>query len=374
MAESDWSSLPKELLHLISQRLDVELDLIRFRSTCSAWRSSSLPIPNLTLKFPHPYQSPINNTTQFHSLSKRSFFLIKPPLQRPWLIRITQNPNGKTKLLHPLLSYQSSHPLLFPHALDFSELYVLELGNDYIIDSEQRLPYDYVYPEKIVAVTCKEKKPLVIGTFISTKKSVSLKTNGDEFWCVITDMSMYLGDICVFKGRPYMIDGIGRTIIVGLGSHDFDNWFEPPKYELVVNGGGKKFLVESEGALLRVDIYECLGFDYFGKNVLRINVFRFDEKESKWVDLMSLGDRVLFLGNGCSFSASASDLCVSKGNCVIFIDVAYFNFNCKNMQYGNCIFDLDQGKLSPLSDCPEYFNLFWPPTEWIDKCCIPNRG
>ncbi|RHN77156.1 putative F-box domain-containing protein [Medicago truncatula] len=338
MAESDWSSLPKELLHLISQRLDVELDLIRFRSTCSTWRSSSLPIPNLTLKFPHPYQSSINNTTQFHSLSKRSFFLIKPPLQRPWLIKITQNPNGKTKLLHPLLSYQSSHPLHFPHALDFSELYVLELGNDYIIDSEQILPCDYVYPEKIVAVTCKEKGPLVIGTFISTKKSVSLKTNGDEIWCVITDMSINLVDICVFKGRPYMIDGI----------------------------------VESEGALLRVDIYECLGFDYSGKDVLRINVFRFDEKECKWADLMSLGDRVLFLGNGCSFSASASDLCVSKGNCVIFIDDAFLNFNGKNMQYGNCVFDLDQGKLSPLSDCPDYFNLFWPPAEWIGECCVPK--
>jgi len=247
--------------------------------------------------------------------------------------------------------------------LDFSQLYVLELGYDYIVDSEQRLHCDYIYPEKIVAVTCKEKKSLVIGTFISTLRPVLLKCDGVEKWNLITDISTYLGDICVFKGQAYVINRAGQTITVGPDDSNASLVAERPESEPVV--GNKKFLVESESKLLLVDIYDFL--------VLRIKVFRLDEKARKWVKLTSLGDRVLFLGNGCSFSASASDLCVSKGNCVIFIDDAFLNFNGKYMQYGNCVFDLDQGQLLPLFDRPEYFNLFWPPTEWIHKCCVPNR-
>lgn len=126
--------------------------------------------------------------------------------------------------------------------------------------------------------------------------------------------------------------------------------------EHVVHGGDRKLLVESDGELLLVDIYESLDFG--------INVFRFHEKEKKWVKLMNLGDRVLFFGEGCSFSASASDLCVSKGNCIIFIDDAITNYW---MQGGNGVYHLDQGRVSPVSRYHEYFNLFSPPPDWILK-------
>jgi hypothetical protein len=48
-----------------------------------------------------------------------------------------------------------------------------------------------------------------------------------------------------------------------------------------------------------------------------IDLFRLDEKEKMWVKLDDLGDRVLFLGQGCSFSDSASDLGFPNGNIVI---------------------------------------------------------
>jgi hypothetical protein len=135
--------------------------------------------------------------------------------------------------------------------------------------------------------------------------------------------------------------------------------------EPLVDGGNMKFLVESEGDLLLADVYDCLCIDL--TDPIRIDLFKLNEKEKKWVKLTSLGDRVLFLRLGlvCSFSACASDLCVAKGNSVIFNTYIFesyrpFGFQCK--QY---ILDLDQGRLSLLSDCPEYSNLLWPPPEWI---------
>ena len=155
-----------------------------------------------------------------------------------------------------------------------------------------------------------------------------------------------------------MVDKVGRTITFGPDDLTVQLVAEP----FVSCAGGKvKFLVENEGDLLLVDIYEFFLSYYLDEDALGIFVFRLDEKEKKWVSLTSLGDRVLFLGSGCSFSASASDLCVAKGNCVIFID---------NMKSSNCVFHLDQDRFSPLSDYPEYFKLFWPPPDWIVKSCI----
>jgi hypothetical protein len=137
-----------------------------------------------------------------------------------------------------------------------------------------------------------------------------------------------------------------------------------------VHGGGGdiKFLVESEGELLLVDVYEPFFYSVVAyKDALKIDVFRLDEKEKKWVKLPSLGDRILFLGNGGSFSTSASDLYVAKGNCVIFMDDVFDTMLCES---GMCVFHLDQNSLSPLCEYPGYLNLFWPPPKWIIEGCM----
>jgi len=124
-------------------------------------------------------------------------------------------------------------------------------------------------------------------------------------------------------------------------------------------GGDIKFLVESEGDMLLVDRYISNG----GDDDVRIDVFKLDEKEKKWVKLANLGDRVLFLGEGCSFSASASDLGLENGNLVIY---------CKGnaMKFEMSVFLLDQGRVLLLSDYPDYFKLFLPPPEWIKSLLL----
>lgn len=68
---------------------------------------------------------------------------------------------------------------------------------------------------------------------------------------------------------------------------DLNAWLvaEPPESDFEpVLGGNKKFLVESEGKLLLVVIYEFLGFAS-GDSVFWIKVFRLDEKAHKWVKI-----------------------------------------------------------------------------------------
>lgn len=63
----------------------------------------------------------------------------------------------------------------------------------------------------------------------------------------------------------------------------------------------------------------------------------------KWGEVKSLGDRILFLGDNCGFSARASDFSNCKGNCVFFTD--------ESTDYrGICVFDMDKGCIKAISD------------------------
>jgi hypothetical protein len=389
--EVDWSELPKELLNLISQCIDNELDLIRFRSICSTWRSSSIPNHHSNIssfKFPKYIPPPDstknddnyiidfikNSNSPFHHFSKRSLFLVKPPphqtlVLRPWLMQIRPNsrPNSRGEIMltysHPPIRHGSAKQLQQTliergDVLDFNKLSVLHLGTRYITDQY------CVCPETALAVTCHGKNPLLLGTLSRYSHWPVIFRGCIEQWTLISNLSTASGDICLFKGRFYVVEMSGRTVKIGP-----DSTIELVAQPLCNLGDGliRKVLVENEGELLLLDIYKS-------SYRFSIDFFKLDEKEKKWVKLMdfdkklkkwksrNFGDRVFFLGSGCSFSASASALCLPKGNCVIFID--YFVLSTDDITDGNRVFHLERNQLSRVSEYPEYFNLFLPP-RWI---------
>ncbi|KAE9584874.1 putative F-box domain-containing protein [Lupinus albus] len=391
----EWSQLPKELLNLISERLESSLYLLRFRSVCSSWRSSTSSIPNhyhhhhhLRFNFPIFSNDPtapnqIHNST--FSLSKRTLFLINPPQQnqqqllQPWLIKIGHDPSEKTQLWHPLSRFAIKSsilppPLSFPELLDIYHLPVVDLGQEFVLNIRGPPSFSSLYMEKVVfSRTGSNSRGFVLLT-IHVSGKLALFRSGDEGWSIIPDMPTPYDDVCVFKGRFFAVDGTGRTVRVGLDL-DVEIVAEP------VFGGDKKFLVECEGELLLVDKYLSSGYvcslDMFGEGggddgdeifelgcerAMKFGLYRLEEEERRWVELESLNGRVLFLGDDCAFCVPATDLCVAKGDCVIFRDDT---FNINVLESGMGVFHLGDDRISPLSRQPDYFNLFWPPPDWV---------
>jgi len=165
----------------------------------------------------------------------------------------------------------------------------------------------------------------------------SLLKCGDEDLKVVTAIEISTGDICLFKGRIYVVDKAGRTIMYAPDSSV--RLMDEP----LVNSEHIKFLWESEGELLLAEVYKCKRIHFpSGSDPVRIDLFKLNEKEMKWVKLTSLGDMVLILGMVCPFSVAASDLGVSKGNCVICM---HDSFLCPSM---GCVLELDDGRLMAL--------------------------
>ncbi|XP_048421220.1 F-box protein SKIP23 [Pyrus x bretschneideri] len=394
---ADWSKLPKDLLEEIARRLESAFYLLRFRSVCSSWRSSVTSRPRrLPGRFPFLTNHGICATSLGFHLSQRSIFLMGLPNSRNqrdpdrWLVKIEEDVPGRMHLLNPLSRFQLKPlPEAFPKVLDLSKFSVFELGGEFVLHYVHFRPFGNgnslvddgnLYMEKVVFMCSgSESNDFVLLTIHVSGKLAMFKSE-DKRWTIIHDMPSPYDDVIMFKGQFYAVDGTGRTVTVGLNSN----------LSLVANpvfGGDKKFLVESSGELLVVDMYlsitapkdlddldvddEVLQMQFSGcltERTVRFEVFKLDREGKKLVEMKSLGDRVLFLGDDCTFSASASQLSGCKGNCILFTDNFFYmgsEEECVFKARDIGVFDLDDGGIAPLSDYPEYSKLFWPPPDWV---------
>lgn len=385
---AEWSQLPKELLDEIAKRLESPLYLVRFRSVCSSWRSSiSLQARILPGLFPFLPNDGISDTTWGFYLSKRSVFLIgfsnTHSLTNPncWLMKIEENTTRTMHLLNPLSRIQIKPlPEDFPKVLDISNLRVFELGQEYVLHYVHFRPLGNslgdagnLYMEKVVFKNLDSKSDDFALLTIHVSGKLAMFKSGDKRWSIVNDMPSPYDDVILFNDSFYAVDGTGRAVTIALCLD----------VSLVANpvfGGDKKFLVESKGELLMVDKYLTMisvtdfsDEDYYepfdgimGERTVKFNVYKLDGGGQKWVEVKNLGDQVLFLGDDCTFSASAFDLSGCK-NCIFFTD-NFFNsdeednaLRCRDI----AIYELESGKIVPLTDYPEYSKLFWPPPDWV---------
>nr|GEV28777.1 F-box protein SKIP23-like [Tanacetum cinerariifolium] len=381
---ADWSHLPLELLDLISKHLNFDTDLIKFRSVCTSWRSSITP---LTSRFPILPNTGISDTTWGFYLSKRTIFRITRPdpdqeNDQPWLIKVQKDNPSKTHLLNPLTSHEFQTLLPnWPRSLDLLNFRVLELGQEYALQYISYRPNansigDSVtlYMEKVAFCFYGVVGFVLLTIHVSGK--LALLKYGDKKWNIINDMPSPYDDVIFYDRGFYAVDSTGRTVVVDV---------EQMSLRVVagsVFGGDKKFLVESLGELFMVDKYLSVGpdndYDYDDENyefyedfdcfmserTVKLQVYKMDREGEKWVEVKDLGDRMLFLGDNCGFSASAKDFPGCKGNCVFFTGQNREDDGTMKSR-GISVFDLETGNIGAIPNNSGYSQLFWPPPAWL---------
>ncbi|KAH7848661.1 hypothetical protein Vadar_005855 [Vaccinium darrowii] len=343
----NWSELPPDLLTSIGKRLDNRIDVLRFRSICSSWRSS-LPFGTwpprlpLTLPFPiipHRYPHPRGHYTFTQATVYRLQPLHNPSDSRPkaWIIK-----GGHISIKIGVNRVQK--------AVFLNNFTVVALHSD---------------------------------------GELAVLRLGDERWTpLVGHQHNSYRDLINFKGKVYATNLYGESLIIdsSLNIRVFSS------FESSLNNpvGDKKHLVESCGELWLLDrnlrglshnvwhypdIYLMFYMRYQKKEIW-FKASKLNEEEQKWVEVPDLGDRILFAGRDCSFSVSATDFegCNCKGNCVFFMN------SCSNF-HGNYHDDYDALRgsdgeepeiyhigdhcLDQLVAYPGYADLFWPLPSWL---------
>ncbi|KAG6424611.1 hypothetical protein SASPL_115029 [Salvia splendens] len=386
---ADWSTLPAELLHLISQHLPSSTDVLRFRSICATWRTAVPPPPSSASRFPVLPNSGISDTSWGFHLSKRTIYSLQPPLphQSSWIIKLDRDKHPPLHLLNPLDGSQvNSSPNAFPKLFSFLDIRVRELGDEYALQYINFRPTatsigeaGNLYMEKVAVLNNGSGGGFVLLTIHVSGKLVVYKS-GDEKWRLIDDFPSPYDDVILWKGKFYAVDNTGRLVMVSTVDLNVSVAANS------IFGGDKKLLVDCDGELLAVDMYlsvepaDGLGFNeglefyeefdsFMSERTVKFKVFRLDQEGEKWIEITDLGDVMLFLGDNCAFSASAveifnDDKC--RGNCIFFTD-QYCNREdeggLKSRSVG--LFDLESGSIGPVDSHIGYSKLFCPPPDWV---------
>ncbi|KAK9129343.1 hypothetical protein Sjap_009830 [Stephania japonica] len=376
---ADWSQLPKDLLDQIARRLNYDTDILRFRSICSSWRSiASYPphrFPNRILL--NPKSTSGQPDSGCFCLSKHLILRLGlPGSTQGWLVKLEQSVPEKFLILNPLSDSRIRPlPQLFPNFLDLMGVQVTELGQEFVLRYTDNRPFSYtgdVYKEKVIfssnSVWSDEPDFVIMTIHVSGK--LALFSFRDNVWTVIDDLLSPYDDVIHHKGQFYAVDSAGRAVVIEVSNSLMTRDVAPSVF-----GGDKKYLVESDGELLLVDRHIIADDESDSQSencvmnyTVKFDVFKLDHVGEVWVEVRNLGDRVLFLGDNCSFSAFASDLSGCRGNCIYFLEKS-----CKSSREeddgfnlsGIRVFDLMNGDielLSPDSVCSQFF---WHPPAWI---------
>ncbi|KAL3591864.1 hypothetical protein D5086_010504 [Populus alba] len=350
---SQWADLPKELLEMISKRLDLRVEVLRFRAVCSSWRCSVSPpsfdqeIPPFFLKLPPPIRAPdpifadavLMQTTICRMEFLSNYSNSSCSLSNSSLVKVGESKHGKLQLFHPISNQETKESFI---SLNLLDLKFVQLSK-----------------------ACLLKWPGKLGYW----------RYGDKEWTLLDDRNFEYDDIIVYKGQFYVVDRWGTVSWI-------DSSLKVIQYSPSLYGcGGQKNLVESRGDLYVVDRYldgeRRTWKDY--ENVMDTNgnplrfsrlmrkarpmavdfrVYKLDEEWGTWVNIKSLDDRIFILGIDCSFSVSCRDLSGGKGNCIYFYNSLYEGQGRSDGAIH--VFRFEDHSIDNLAVIPEFSEIFWP--------------
>ncbi|KAL1554401.1 F-box protein SKIP23-like isoform X2 [Salvia divinorum] len=212
---ADWSALPADLLHLISQLLPTTIEVIRIRSVCGTWRTAVPPPPASPARFPVIPNSGISETSWGFHLTKRTIYFLRSPFpdQSSWIIKLD---GDKMHLFNPLdRSQLKSSPKLF----SFFDIGVRELVEDYALQHINFRPTassisgesENLYMEKVAVLNNGS------GGFVLLTIHVSVDTTGQIVVVNTDDMNVSVAARSIFGGdKKLLVDCDGELLVVDM--------------------------------------------------------------------------------------------------------------------------------------------------------------
>ncbi|EOA27126.1 hypothetical protein CARUB_v10023226mg [Capsella rubella] len=330
LSKKDWSLLPEEILHIISEKLEDGFDVIHARSVCHPWRFV-FPFPSCLLRTSYhlpSFEKFPRKARGFCTLEKFPMFLFRvrapavadelpskffvgginrdkledhmqlpSPLQCSVKVKIQGSDPSLMNILDCQilpLGYQCRMIGYDPNSLEtsFRGVAVLPLNKE---EGGREFVVLIGYSHLLLVLRSAEMKWMRVEK-ASRADCKHIVTFRGKFYAVFIN-----GDVSVID--PYSLEATPLRPSDRLSSQNY----------LVPSGNDELFLVER--IIVRGSVIE------FSKLACRVS--RLDEETGKWVVVTDLGDRVLLIGQLGNSSCSAKELpdgCGVSGNSMLFIN------------------------------------------------------
>ena len=343
----DWADLPKHLLELVVDKLESSTDYLHFGAVCISWLSilqnnqSRLDTifchqaPLLLIPDEHEHKWRVYDVTKDKFL--KSKLLVPYPnclcgSSEGWLVGV--NKDSTVTLHKPGFVVTNSSvelPCIFPYGIvdyhsDFEDFVDLTDVADYNIE-KAILNYDQ---------RAKLNQLTVVAIFSEFSELAFIRHGKDATWSKIdasyNNEQPMVVDILLYNNQFYALKYCGGLVSFNITDSGVSTvkWLAPPKEDPLYDH--KKYLVKSYGGeLLLVERYIIT---WPGGRVARetksFKVFRFDFDGKKWIELTSLGDTALLLGDNSSISVLAYNFPGCQSNCIYFTHDRYEIENREN--------------------------------------------
>ncbi|KAJ3706975.1 hypothetical protein LUZ61_010680 [Rhynchospora tenuis] len=328
-----WSSLPSDLIHLISSKLLELSDRVRIRAVCKMWKSS-VPVSCL----PWFVSCDMDGTDEivYYSLSSKKTCTIHCPQQR------NSHFHGKAGGFILCCRDSSSQSIFL-----FNPLTGLEIS----------IPYPKEFEEfSVVSNPFQKDLVVILGSILDLDETfVGLIRPGDQAW-VIRKLDMMLYErVCLWYDGMCYINEYGTPTWIGDATTRLilSTVPPPPRGSRPMS---PRYMLETCGEILLIFTY--MAFMYKLEEI-DFSIYRLNKvgENYQWVKVRDIGDRMLFLDYVRSFALRASDFSGFRGNCIYF-----YKYDYKRLRYLLCRHDLETGTTEVLPN----FSGKW--STWM----IPN--
>lgn len=338
MILTDWAGLPKHLLDLILKKLVSSKDYIHFGVACSSWHDVTKDNQGTHINLSHQVPmliTPNEEENTWNVYDPTTDTVRGPKLVVPYGKRFSGSSKGWlvtveedfSVTLHKPFSMANEVatirlPCLFPPSAEDD----LDLGT---IEPYIENCYDHISKATITADPLANPNDCVVVVIYGEIREVAfIRPAKDTTWTKVDLKEKYVFDI-VFHNNEFFALSFNSGRLESFDISDPRN----VKVKLVVDGDDifylvKPYLVKSHsGELLRID----MDFRWEDNNntcvTKHIKIFKLDLNESKssWIEIKTLGDEALFLGDNSSISVLASDFAGFEPNWIYFpLDIDLF--------------------------------------------------
>jgi hypothetical protein len=392
--DPDWTELPPELLHTISTNLTILKDYVRFRSVCVTWRISTPKKPShLPIQLPW-LMLPKSRTQQtqkrgFYSLTEDKVnFLDLPEVtnrrrrcgsSHGWLVIVDETP--AIFLLNPLTRSRVHLPPLsnFPNVVSFD---FYNIGREYSLKTHDGDFYscslkemrDSFIKKLVLSGSPGNESDFVALAILNQTGDLAYCKKGENQWRFIEAAQSYCEDAIFHKGKFYAVNKYGGVAVCDVsGVSPIVSYINTPRQ----SGGDMQYLVTDEDDdILLVTRYLELEFDVdhyqldIIYNTTEFQVYKLNLSSNgwSWVDVTSLEDKVLFVGENSSLALRASDFPGCKGNRIYYTDdYSEWNYDGVNGDHDLGVYNIEDGSIEALPCYPRnsYTGRRWPPPIWV---------